>query len=116
LPPRARRARRARQLRSRSFMFGRRTRTEGYAENGRGDEGRAERGRHPLAQRTMSDASGAGWRIYEMAAGHVPGARAARCLIMESESRGVCRRFWSYPANWQELSADELLALSPREP
>ena len=50
-----------------------------------------------------------------MAAGHVPGARGARCLVMESESKGVCRRLWTYPANWQELSADDLLALSPRE-
>lgn len=95
-------------------MFGRRTRTESYAQHGRGDEGRAERGRTLLAQRVMSDAGGAGWRIYEIAAAHIPGARGARCLIMESESRGVCRRFWSYPANWQELSADELLDLSPR--
>lgn len=95
-------------------MFGRRTRTESYSEPGRGDRGPAERGRAPLAQRTVSDAAGAGWRVYEMSAGHVPGARAARCLVMESESQGVCRRFWNYPANWQELPDDELLALSPR--
>jgi hypothetical protein len=95
-------------------MFGRPTRTESYGEPGRGDEARAERSRPPLAQRAMSDASGAGWRIYEMAAGHVPGARGARCLVMESESKGVCRRLWRYPANWQELPPDELLALSPR--
>ena len=98
-------------------MFGRRTRTEGYAEHGRRDGGRAEQGRTsptPLKQRLVSDAEGAAWRVYEMAAGHIPGARGARCLIMESASHGVCRRFWSYPANWQELSADDLLALSPR--
>ena len=95
-------------------MIGRRTRTEAYGEPGRGDARRVEPGRAPLAQRALSDASGAGWRVYEMVAGHVPGARGARCLIMESESKGVCRRVWSYPANWQEMSVDELLALNPR--
>ena len=98
-------------------MFGRRTRAESYAEQGRSDGGRAEHGRtspRPLAQRLVSDAGGAAWRIYEMAAGHIPGARGARCLIMESASHGVCRRFWSYPPNWQELAVDDLLALSPR--
>ncbi len=95
-------------------MFGRRTRTESYSEPGRSDRSAADRSRAPLAQRALSDASGAGWRIYEMAADHAAGARGARCLVMESASHGVCRRFWSYPANWQELTPDELLALSPR--
>ena len=88
-------------------MFGRRSRIESYS-----DRSRTEAPSPTRAQRTVTDAQGVGWHISERPAGHVPGARGPRCLILESE--GVCRRLWHYPANWQELSAEELLALSPR--
>jgi hypothetical protein len=52
------------------------------------------------------------WRIREKNTGTVPGARAACCLICESDD--VVRRIWNYPANWRELSDDELLRLCER--
>lgn len=49
------------------------------------------------------------WRIYE----RPPAAydrRGSNSLVFESDT--VVRRVRSYPANWRELSAEALLALS----
>jgi hypothetical protein len=52
------------------------------------------------------------WLVREMNSEHVPGARAAHCLICESNS--VVRRLWTYPDDWLTLSDDELLSLCMR--
>jgi hypothetical protein len=52
---------------------------------------------------------GVRWRVYETNSEHVPGARAAHCLLFDSE--GIVRRVWVYPGSWRELSDDELWAL-----
>lgn len=49
---------------------------------------------------------GSRWRVRELDASAVPGARGSRCLIFESEA--VVRRFWSYPRDWANLSDDRL--------
>ena len=62
---------------------------------------------------------GVRWRVYETNSEHVPGARAAHCLLFDSEA--IVRRAWAYPDDWRELSDDELWALveaasQPRQP
>jgi hypothetical protein len=54
------------------------------------------------------------WRVREMDARAVPGARASTCLICESIE--VIRRLWDYPAGWRELSNDELWTLCEGPP
>jgi hypothetical protein len=49
------------------------------------------------------------WVIREVSTEHVPGARAGRCLIFESE--GVVRRVWTFPDDWRRLSDDATWAL-----
>lgn len=49
------------------------------------------------------------WRVREVSALNVPGARGPRCLICESGD--VVRRLWKYPADWQELDDDALWEL-----
>lgn len=49
------------------------------------------------------------WRIYELAPAPYD-RRGANTLVFESD--GVMRRIRSFPANWRELPADALLALS----
>ncbi|NUQ20957.1 MAG: hypothetical protein HOQ09_08345 [Gemmatimonadaceae bacterium] len=49
------------------------------------------------------------WLITEVDARGVPGARADRCLICQSEQ--VVRRLWVYPTKWHELSDEALVAL-----
>lgn len=44
-----------------------------------------------------------------MDATNVPGARAERCLIFDSE--GVVRRAWVFPAAWNELDDESVFAL-----
>lgn len=56
---------------------------------------------------------GIAWRVREMDAKHIPGARADRCLIFDSE--GVVRRAWSYPRAWAELDDESIWALLDRE-
>ena len=56
------------------------------------------------------DSVGTDWRIYEVASVNVPVPRGRNCLIFESAQ--AVRRVWNYPANWHNLSSDELSALS----
>lgn len=42
----------------------------------------------------------------------VAGARAPSCLIFSTDAGFT--RVWTYPANWQEMSDDELIALTIR--
>jgi len=57
----------------------------------------------------LRDAAGATWLVAELDASQVPGALALTCLVFDTQS--VCRRFWSYPANWAALDDVSLLAL-----
>ena len=63
----------------------------------------------PQSPRVVTELQGVTWRIREMDSQRVPGAHGARCLIFDSDR--ACRRVWSYPANWRELSDVALLAL-----
>ncbi|NUO63118.1 MAG: hypothetical protein HOQ11_00840 [Gemmatimonadaceae bacterium] len=49
------------------------------------------------------------WLIAEVDARAVPGARADRCLVCQSDQ--VVRRMWEYPPNWYSLSETALAAL-----
>ena len=62
--------------------------------------------RHRDHRRSVLDASGNSWQVYERNAAHEPGARAERCLIFESER--AWRRAWQYPVDWEALSEAEL--------
>jgi len=46
------------------------------------------------------------WRVHEMDARAIPGARAPTCLICESIE--VIRRLWKFPADWPTLDDDAL--------
>jgi hypothetical protein len=47
------------------------------------------------------------WRITESDARDVPGALGITCLVFDSQA--ICRRFWTYPANWISLPEEHLL-------
>jgi hypothetical protein len=49
------------------------------------------------------------WMVREVDTTRVPGARADRCLIFESDS--VVRRVWVFPATWESLGDRDLGAL-----
>lgn len=51
--------------------------------------------------------------VVERAADGVAGARGPKCLIFHTD-RGFTR-LWDYPANWSDLSDDELLRLEARQ-
>lgn len=62
-----------------------------------------------LAQRVVCSEDGTRWRVREARVHDVPGAESESCLIFDAGS--VCRRFWSYPARWTELTDGSLLAV-----
>ncbi len=66
-------------------------------------------GTHAIHTRIVRDPGGAAWQVTESLASHVPGAVAATCLIFDSGS--ICRRYWSYPADWLTRTDQQLLAL-----
>ncbi len=47
---------------------------------------------------------GAQWRVREVDATRIPGARGRRCLIFDSD--GIVRRVWAYPDTWDGLDDD----------
>lgn len=76
------------------------------------ETGRLARRRRVLRRLDSSLATGlAHWVIREVDTSHVPGARADRCLICESNEEGVIHRVWEYPEHWYELSDEELRRL-----
>jgi hypothetical protein len=54
------------------------------------------------------------WRVHEMDARAVPGARASTCLICESIE--VIRRLWTFPSDWRVLDDDALWELCEGPP
>ena len=66
-------------------------------------------GNNTPSGRTFIDAEGARWVVYEQSFADYD-RRSGMSLIFSSES--VVRRVRNYPANWHELSDEELLALS----
>lgn len=50
------------------------------------------------------------WSVSERDTRSVPGARAAKCLVFESEA--AVRRAWSYPGNWRDMDDSALWRLS----
>jgi len=71
---------------------------------------------HQGACRDVADAQGKKWRVREMEMSEGDGSAARKSLIALNEM--VIRRFWSFPAGWQELSDRALLALidGPAQP
>ena len=59
--------------------------------------------------RIYTDADGQRWHVFERPFDKFD-RRSGMSLIFESE--GAMRRVRNYPANWMELSAEELSALS----
>jgi len=62
-----------------------------------------------LAQRLVYSEDGTRWRVREARVHDVPGAESDSCLIFDGGN--VCRRFWSYPERWAELTDGSLLAM-----
>ena len=50
---------------------------------------------------TFRAADGSTWSAHAVALGDVSWARAARCLVFQSEL--AIRRVWQYPADWRAL-------------
>ena len=61
--------------------------------------------------RTLHDAEGSQWRVFEQVFADYD-RRSGLSLIFSSDT--AVRRVRDYPANWFELSDDELLTLSWR--
>ena len=55
-------------------------------------------------------ADGRQWTVVEQPGDRIPGARGPSCLCFQAQD--VFRRVWRFPANWRDLSAAELAALS----
>jgi len=52
---------------------------------------------------------GAQWRVREVDASSIPGARGSRCLIFDSD--GIVRRVWAFPDSWAGLDDDDVWSL-----
>jgi len=52
---------------------------------------------------------GAQWRVREVDATSIPGARGRRCLIFDSD--GIVRRVWAFPDSWAGLDDDDVWSL-----
>ena len=57
-------------------------------------------------------ADGIQWDVLEIEIAERPWAHSGRCLLFVSPE--VIRRVWGYPADWWQLPADELYAVSWR--
>jgi hypothetical protein len=68
------------------------------------------------ASRDVADAQGKKWRVREMEMAEADGSVARKSLIALNDM--VIRRFWTFPADWRELSDAQLLALinGPAQP
>jgi hypothetical protein len=62
---------------------------------------------HALPTRIIREIGGTVWHVAETLGKDVPGAMAETCLIFNSPS--ICRRYWSYPADWSLCSDAQLL-------
>lgn len=67
-----------------------------------------------LAERFAFDGKGAEWKVRELDARGLPGARCPRCLIFENHH--IVRKLWDYPEDWLKLGDAALLALSRGTP
>jgi len=59
---------------------------------------------------TFVDETGMLWTVTERNAENLAGSRGPRCLIFSSSE--AVRRVWDYPADWRDLLAPSLIALS----
>jgi hypothetical protein len=64
------------------------------------------------ADRTYVTADGEEWRVFEVDAADIPGARGAHCLVFTSAV--AVRRVWNYPDDWRRLTPRQLIELSWR--
>lgn len=60
----------------------------------------------------FTDGDGVAWRVVDYVAPDAPNERGAHSLIFLSES--IVRRVWTFPADWRQLSAAALEALTDR--
>jgi hypothetical protein len=58
----------------------------------------------------VDDRDGTQWRVAEVDAARVPGARGDACLCFECPT--AIRRVWHYPPDWVVLSDTDLLRVS----
>jgi hypothetical protein len=61
-------------------------------------------------RRVFRDERGMLWHVFERTVPRTDDMAGRPCLIFESDM--AFRRVWSFPDNWRQLSATELLALS----
>ena len=59
--------------------------------------------------RTVVDADGREWRVYERCAGELSPSAGRLSLIFDTD--GIVRRLWAYPSSWAVLHDAELLGL-----
>jgi hypothetical protein len=69
------------------------------------------RERRKVAQRDVVS-GGIWWRVFEVETAERAWAHKGRCLLFVSPE--VIRRVWQYPADWWQLSTDELYAVGWR--
>jgi hypothetical protein len=65
------------------------------------------------ADRTYVTSDGEEWRVFEIDAADLPGARGDRCLVFTSNV--AFRRVWHYPDDWRRLTPRQLIELSWRK-
>ena len=58
----------------------------------------------------VDDATGRVWRVSEVDARRLPGARGPSCLLFDSPT--MVRRVWRFPGDWGTLPDEALVALS----
>ena len=64
---------------------------------------------HPDGMRTVVDAEGREWRVYERSAGELSPTAGRVSLIFDTD--GIVRRLWAYPSSWAVLRDADLLGL-----
>jgi hypothetical protein len=68
----------------------------------------------PIRIRVILDARRIEWRVREIDAEDVPGARGPRSLVFENHA--AVRRLWRYPPDWHLLPDEALLVLLDTRP
>jgi hypothetical protein len=67
---------------------------------------------HPPALRSLRDSEGRRWFVYEWTASDKSPTPGRRFLVLDAGT--IVRRLSDFPAGWQVMSDDELLALIER--
>jgi len=65
-----------------------------------------------FTERIAYDGEGTEWKVRELDATDMLGARHHRCLIFENHR--IIRKLWHYPADWHQYGDAALLAISEK--